>query len=299
MWQQEYGSDPKVVGSVFLIDGHSFTIVGITPPGFYGETLRSDPPEIFVPLQQEPLLAGQNTVLKAPLAWLRIIGRLKPDAKTDGMAARFTTITRDWLLRELGAEYPQYLDQLKKVLPTENVNIVPAGGGVAEMKAGYKSSLRILMVVCGLVLLIACANLANLFLARGSARGTQAAVRLAMGATKMRLVRQSLTESLVLAVLGGAAGILIAFAGVKLIVALAFHSAHFVPIDAKPSLAVLGFAFGMALVTGLLFGTAPAWFVSRTNRPQCCMARVAAPATDARCRRRRWWWCRRRCLWCC
>jgi predicted permease len=265
VWQQEYASDPKVVGSVFLIDGHSFTIVGIAPPGFYGETLRGDPPEIFVPLQQEPLLAGQNTVLKAPLAWLRIMGRLKPDAKTDGMAARFTTITRDWLLRELGAEYPQYLDQLKKVLPTENVNIVPAGGGVAEMKAGYKSSLRILMVVCGLVLLIACANLANLFLARGSARGTQAAVRLAMGATKMRLVRQSLTESLVLALLGGAAGILIAFAGVKLIVALAFHSARFVPIDARPSLAVLGFAFGMALVTGLLFGTAPAWFAARTN----------------------------------
>jgi predicted permease len=265
VWQQEYASDPKVVGSVFLIDGHSFTIVGIAPPGFYGETLRGDPPEIFVPLQQEPLLAGQNTVLKAPLAWLRIMGRLKPDAKTDGMAARFTTITRDWLLRELGAEYPQYLDQLKKVLPTENVNIVPAGGGVAEMKAGYKSSLRILMVVCGMVLLIACANLANLFLARGSARGTQAAVRLAMGATKMRLVRQSLTESLVLALLGGAAGILIAFAGVKLIVALAFHSARFVPIDARPSLAVLGFAFGMALVTGLLFGTAPAWFAARTN----------------------------------
>jgi predicted permease len=265
VWQQEYASDPKVVGSVFLIDGHSFTIVGIAPPGFYGETLRGDPPEIFVPLQQEPLLAGQNTVLKAPLAWLRIMGRLKPDAKTDGMAARFTTITRDWLLRELGAEYPQYLDQLKKVLPIENVNIVPAGGGVAEMKAGYKSSLRILMVVCGLVLLIACANLANLFLARGSARGTQAAVRLAMGATKMRLVRQSLTESLVLALLGGAAGILIAFAGVKLIVALAFHSARFVPIDARPSLAVLGFAFGMALVTGLLFGTAPAWFAARTN----------------------------------
>ncbi len=86
------------------------------------------------------------------------------------------------------------------------MKVIPAGGGIAEMKAGYESSLRILMVVCGLVLLIACANLANLLLARGSARGTQAAVRLAMGASKMRLVRQSLTESVVLAVLGGAAG---------------------------------------------------------------------------------------------
>jgi predicted permease len=281
VWQQEYGSDPKVVGSTFVLDGHAFTIVGITPPGFYGETLRSDPPELFVPLQQEPVLAGQNTVLKAPLAWLRVIGRLRPGAKTDGMDARFTTMTRDWLVSELGAEYPQYLDQLKKVLPTETVNVIPAGGGVAEMKAGYKSSLRILMVVCGLVLLIACANLANLLLARGSARGTQAAVRLAMGATKMRLVRQSLTESVVLAVLGGAAGIFIAFAGVKVIVAMAFHSAHYVPLDATPSLTVLGFAFGMALLTGLLFGTAPAWFAARTN-PAVVLHGVGRSTRDSR-----------------
>ncbi len=265
VWQQEYGSDPKVVGSTFVLDGHAFTIVGITPPGFYGETLRSDPPEMFVPLQQEPALAGQNTKLKAPLAWLRVIGRLRPDAKTDGMAARFTTITRAWLLSDLGAQYPQYLDQLKAMLSGETVRVIPAGGGIAEMKAGYESSLRILMVVCGLVLLIACANLANLLLARGTARGTQAAVRLAMGASKMRLVRQSLTESVVLAVLGGAAGVVVAFAGVKLIVLLAFHSAQFVPIDARPSAAVLGFAFGVSLVTGLLFGTAPAWFAARTD----------------------------------
>ena len=265
VWQQEYGSDPKVVGSTFVLDGHPFTIVGVTPPGFFGETLRSDPPELFIPLQQEPLLAGQNTVLKAPLAWLRIIGRLRPGAKTDGMAARFTTIMRAWLLNDLGAQYPQYLDQLKAMLSTETVSVIPAGGGIAEMKAGYQSSLRILMVVCGLVLMIACANLANLLLARGTARGTQAAVRLAMGASKMRLVRQSLTESIVLAVLGGVAGVVLAFAGVKLIVLLAFHSAQFVPIDARPSLTVLGFAFGMSLVTGLLFGTAPAWFAARTN----------------------------------
>lgn len=265
VWQHEYGSDPKVVGSTFVMDGHPFTIVGVTPPGFFGETLRSDPPELFIPLQQEPLLAAQNTVLKTPLAWLRVIGRLRPGAKTDGMAARFTTIMRAWLLSDLGAEYPQYLDQLKATLPTETVRVIPAGGGVAEMKAGYESSLRILMVVCGLVLMIACANLANLLLARGTARGTQAAVRLAMGASKMRMVRQSLTESVVLAVLGGIAGVVLAFAGVKLIVLLAFHSAQFVPIDARPSLAVLGFAFGMSLVTGLLFGTAPAWFAARTN----------------------------------
>ena len=265
VWAQEYGSDPKIVGSTFLLNGHPFTIVGVTPPGFYGETLRSDPPELFVPLQQEPALAGGSTVLKTPLAWLRIIGRLRPGAATTGMPARFTTIMRAWLLSDLGAEYPQYLDQLKAALPGETIKVIPAGGGIAEMKAGYESSLRMLMAVCGLVLLIACANLANLLLARGSARGTQAAVRMAVGASKVRLVQQSLTESVVLAVLGGAAGVAVAFAGVKVVVALAFHSAQFVPIDAKPSLAVLGFSLAMSLVTGLLFGAAPAWFASRTN----------------------------------
>jgi predicted permease len=265
VWEQEYGSDLKIVGSTYLLDGHPFTIVGVTPPGFFGETLRSDPPELFVPLQQEPTLTGGNTVLKTPLAWLRIIGRLRPGAETKGMPARFTTIMRAWLVSELGAEYPKYLDQLMASLPGESIQVIPAGGGVAEMKAGYESSLRILMAVCGLVLLIACANLANLLLARGSARGTQAAVRMAVGASKARLVRQSLTESVVLAVLGGAAGVVVAFAGVKIVVALAFHSARFVPIDARPSFAVLGFSLAMALITGLLFGAAPAWFASRTN----------------------------------
>jgi predicted permease len=265
VWQQEYGSNPKIVGSTFIVSGHAFTVVGVTPPGFFGETLRGDPPEMFVPIEQEPMMSGTNSVLKKPLAWLRIIGRLREGAKIDGLAARFTTITREWMLSELGAAYPQYLEPLKAMLPGETVKLVPAGGGVGEMKADYESSLRILMAVCGLVLLIACANLANLLLARGSARGTQAAVRLAMGASRLRLIRQSLTESMVLAVIGGASGVIIAFAGVKLIVTLAFHSAHYVPIDATPSVAVLAFALAMSLVTGLLFGTAPAWFAARTK----------------------------------
>jgi predicted permease len=265
VWQQEYGSDQKVVGAVFVLDGHPFTIVGITPPGFYGETLRSDPPDLFIPLQQEPLLTGKNTLLKQPNSWLRIIGRLRPGAKPDGLGARFTTIMRQWLLTDLGAEFPQFLSQIKAVLPKQNINLIPGGAGVAEMKDGYKDSLRILMVVCCLVLLIACANIANLLLARGSARRSQTAVRLAMGASRIRLVRQSLTESMVLSVMGGAAGVLIAVVGVKLIVALAFRSAHFVPIDASPSLPVLGFAFGVSLVTGVLFGTAPAWFASHAE----------------------------------
>ena len=264
-WQKEYGADPKLVGSVLILDGHAFTIVGVTPPGFFGETLRSDPPEMFIPLEQEPLLTGASTLLEKPNSWLRIIGRLKPGATTAGVSARYTTILRSWLVTDLGAEFPQFLSQIKAVLPKQNINVVPAGSGVAEMKAGSEQSLRILLAVCGLVLLIACANIANLLLARASARRTQTSLRLAMGAARKRLIRQSLTESVVLSVLGGVAGIVVAFAGVKLIVALAFHSAHFVPISARPSLPVLAFALGISLLTGLLFGTAPAILAPRAN----------------------------------
>ncbi len=265
VWQQEYGSNPKVVGSTFMLDGHPFTIVGITPPGFYGETLRSDPPDIFLPLQQEPQIVGKNSILKQSNSWLRIIGRLRPGAKPDGLAARFTTIMRDWVVTDLGAEFPQFLPQIKIILPKQNINVIPAGSGVAAMKGDYEASLRILLAVSSLVLLIACANIANLLLARGSARRPQTAVRLALGASRKRLIRQSLTESVVLSVMGGAAGILVACLGVKLIVAMAFRNAHFVPIGASPSLPILGFAFAVSLFTGLLFGVAPAWFTSRAQ----------------------------------
>jgi predicted permease len=133
------------------------------------------------------------------------------------------------------------------------------------MKADYGDSLRILLTVCCLVLLIACANIANLLLARGAARRSQTSVRLALGASRKRLIQQSFTESVVLSVLGGVAGVAVAYLGVRLVVALAFHSAQFVPIDARPSLPVLAFAFALSLLTGVLFGTAPAWFTSHGN----------------------------------
>jgi len=265
-WQQEYGSDPHIVGSSFVIDGHPFTITGIAPPGFYGETLRSDPPQIWIPLQQEPLLNGKNSILKQTSAWLRVIGRLRPGATTNGLAARFTAILQHWFVTDfVGQDLKEYLPQIKTMAPKQIIKVIPGGAGVGEMKDSYKDSLRILLTVCSLVLLIACANIANLLLARGTARRSQTSVRLALGASRKRLIRQSLTESVVLALLGGIAGVAIAYLGVKIIVAVAFHSAHFVPIDATPSLPVLGFAFGLSLITGILFGTVPAWLTSLAN----------------------------------
>ena len=264
-WQQQYNSDPSVVGSTFIVEGHPFTITGIAPPGFFGETLRSNPPELWLPLQQEPLVNAQSSLLKQPVsAWLRVIGRLKPGASVEGVGPRLTGIMRQWMEHDSG--WPaEFMPLILKSLPTQNIRIVPAGAGVGAMKADYGDSLRILLAVCGLVLLIACANIANLLLARGAARRSQTSVRLALGASRRRLIRQSFTESVVLSVLGGLAGVAVAYLGVKLIVALAFHSAHYVPIDAAPSLPVLAFAFGLSLFTGVLFGTAPAWFTSRGN----------------------------------
>jgi predicted permease len=264
-WQQQYNSDPSIVGSTFIVSGHPFTITGIAPPGFFGETLRSNPPELWMPLQQEPLVNAQNSLLEQSISgWLRVIGRLKPGASTAGVAPRLTGILRQWMVHDSG--WPgEFMPMIVKSLPKQQIQIVPGGSGVAAMKADYGDSLRILLTVCCLVLLIACANIANLLLARGAARRSQTSLRLALGASRKRLIQQSFTESVVLSLLGGIAGIAIAYLGVKLIVAVTFAGAHFVPIDAKPSLPVLAFAFGLSLLTGMLFGTAPAWFTSRGN----------------------------------
>jgi len=263
-WQQQYGSDPKVVGSTFILNGHPFTIIGITPPGFFGETLRSDPPDLWIPINQEPIFSGANSFLHHFQAWLRVIGRLKPGATPNAVPDRMTALIRQWLVNDSGMP-ADWMSGIKAGLPKQVVKVVPAGTGVGVMKADYGANLRILLGVCCLVLLIACANIANLLLARAAASRAQTSIRLALGASRRRLIRQALTESIVLSVLGGLAGLIVAFLGVKLIVALNFHGAKFVPIDATPSLAVLAFAFALSLVTGALFGTAPAWFASRSD----------------------------------
>ena len=264
-WQGAYGGDPSVVGSAFVIDGHPFTVVGVAPPGFFGETLGSDPPDLWIPLQQEPLIDGGGALLRQPVsAWLRVIGRLRPGASTAGMAPRLTGVLRQWIEHDSG--YPaNWMPDIIRMLPKQTINVVPAGAGVGVMKEEYGQSLRILLAVCGLVLLIACANVANLLLARAVARRGQTAVRLALGATAGQIVMQALVESVLLAVAGGLSGLVVAGAAARLLLALAFRSSEFLPISTRPSLMVLGFAFGLALLTGMIFGAAPAWVATRTN----------------------------------
>ena len=265
VWQTTYGSDPSVVGSTFVVEGHPFTVIGVAPPGFFGETLRSDPPDIWIPLQQEPLIDGEGALLHQSIsAWLRMMGRLRPGASIDGMAPRLTGVLRQWMQYDSG--YPaNWMPDVIRMLPKQVINVVPAGAGVAEMKEEYGRSLQILLSVCGLVLLSACANVANLLLARAVARRGQTAVRLAVGATRRQIIAQALTESILLAIGGGVAGLLVAVAAARLLLTLAFQSAHFLPISPMPSFEVLAFAFGLALVTGVIFGAVPAWFATRID----------------------------------
>jgi len=264
-WQNEYGSDPGILGSTLFVEGHALNIIGIAPVGFFGEMLESDPPDLWIPLQQEPMIAGESSLLHQPISsWLRAIGRLRPGASIAGMAPRLTGVLRQWMQTDAG--YPaNWMPEVIRLLPQQVVHIVPAGAGIAAMKEEYGRSLQLLLAVCGMVLLIACANVANLLLARAVARRGQTAIRLAIGATRRQIIGQALTESVLLAILGGIAGLAVSVGAARLLLSLAFHSAHFLPIQTTPSLLVLGFAFVVALVTGIIFGAAPAWFLTRTD----------------------------------
>jgi predicted permease len=265
VWQRAYGGDPSMVGATLVVEGHPFSIVGVTPPGFFGETLRGDPPDLWIPLQKEPLINGDSSILRQPVsAWLRAIGRLRPGATTDGLGARLTGILRQWMQHDSG--YPAtWMPGIVQALPRQVIEVVPAGAGVGIMKEQYRRSLQILLGVCGLVLLIACANVANLLLARAVARRGQTALRLAIGASRRQIVTQALVESVLLAVGGGIVGLFVAIGTARLLLALAFAGTTFLPIATRPSPMVVAFAFGLALVTGMLFGSAPAWFATRTD----------------------------------
>jgi predicted permease len=265
VWETSYAADPSVVGSTFIVEGHPFTVIGIAPPGFFGEMLQSDPPDIWVPLHQEPLIDGEGSLLTQPVsAWLRMIGRLRPGASTVGMSPRLTGVLRQWMQYDSG--YPaNWMADIIQSLPKQSISVIPAGAGVGMMKEEYGRSLQILLAVCGLVLLISCANVANLLLVRGVARRGQTAVRLALGATRRQIVEQALMESVLLAVGGGIVGLVVAVGAARLLLLLAFHGVHFLPISVTPSLLVLAFAFGLALLTGMIFGSAPAWLATHTN----------------------------------
>ena len=257
-WQQKYGGDPSIVGASFTMNAQPFTVVGIAPPGFFGDRLQ-EPPAFWIPISDEPLIDGAGGILDFPQQdWLDVIGRIAPGANPKQIEAHMQLELQQWLLSPVAKLQPGERD----LVPKQVLHLSPGGAGVQRLRDEYQSGLHLLMWISGLVLVIACANVANLMLLRATNRKFQTSIRAALGATPSRQIRQVLTESVVLAALGGIAGIVLAFAGTHLILRLAFENSY-VAIHASPSLPVLAFTFTVSLLTGILFGVAPAWTTAK------------------------------------
>jgi len=261
-WQSDYGSDPKMVGSTLYLQGQPATVVGIAPPGFFGDRIRSNPPALWIPLAMEPAIEGKNSILHVPDSnWLYAVGRVKAGVNTTPLQDKMSGSLRQFL-----AAQPNYSrNGGSTIIPKQHVVIVPGGAGIQNLQKQTGKGLYLLMTISGLVLLVACANVANLLLARGTTRRADTSVRMALGAARSRLIRQMLTESLLLGCAGGLAGLVVAYAGTRMILALAFPDSPQLPIAASPSLPVLGFAFLLSLLTGVVFGVGPAWVTSHSD----------------------------------
>jgi predicted permease len=264
IWREKYGSDSAVAGGTYEINGQPFTVVGVAPPGFFGAKMDSEGmPDFWLPLATEPLIAGATSRLKNPrLAWLDLIGRVRPETNPKILETQLQVELQQWLASHL----PDMTSAEKKLQQRQTLRLTPGGAGVSRMREKYKDGLLLLLLAAACVLLVACANVANLLLARGLKHRQQTAIRVTLGAPRGRLIRKALIESLGLAAIGGAAGIAVAYVGAGLILRLAFGQPDtWVPVDATPSSPVLLFALAISVITGLIFGVAPAWMTSHAD----------------------------------
>ena len=261
LWRHTYAGDASVVGSTFYINTKPVTVVGIAPKGFFGDRLASTPPEFYLPIESIPVLANAPYVHDHDTRWLYLMGRVKPGVAMASLQQRLNGLLR----QALASSHFFSSEQGKLQLARAHIVLTPGGAGIRHMQQEYGSELHLLMWIAGLVLFIACANIANLLLVRGMGRRAEMCVRGALGATRGRIVRQLLTESVVLGAMGGIAGLAVAYGGTRMLLMLAFPGAQNVPIDARPPVAVIGFACGLSLLTGILFGVAPAWIAARAK----------------------------------
>jgi predicted permease len=246
VWQVKYAADPSVVGASYQINGHPFTVIGVAAPGFYGAKLAGwGMPDVWLPLTVEPLIDGETARLKRPNGnFLDLIGRVAPGVSPKSLEAKLKVEFHDWL----ASHVPEMEPSEKQLWQQQTVHLVPGGAGVAFMREEYRDGLTLLLITVASVLIVACANLANLMLARGLKDRAQTSIRVALGASQGRLVRKVLVESTLLAMIGGMAGVGVAYAGTRLILSMAFRTGganNYVPIEATPSWPVLLFTFGV------------------------------------------------------
>jgi predicted permease len=258
-WQANYASDTSVIGGTFYLASQPVTVVGIGAPGFYGDRVSVNPSAFWIPLAIEPMLRQSNARLhEADECWLYALGRLKRGSAVQPLEQKISAGLRQWISQQ--SAYTKY--GLAAKIPKLHVVMTPAGAGIEDLQQKTGKQLYLLLAISGFVLLVACANVANLLLARSTKRKAEIAMRMALGAARLRLIRQMLTESVLLGCLGGLAGLAFAYGGARIILALAFPNTPYAAVDARPSLLVLGFAFLLSLITGVVFGLAPAWITS-------------------------------------
>jgi macrolide transport system ATP-binding/permease protein len=277
-WQQDYSGDPTIVGSQFYINTKPATIIGVAPKGFYGDRIDTNPPKYFLPMYAMDTVIGAPYFNDPEVQWAYLIGRVKPGTSLPALQAKASA-----LLKQQFAPQKTFTDQrAMKALPRTHVVLTPGGGGIQNMQDGYKDHLKLLQWIAALVLLIACANIANLLLVRGMGRRAELSIRAALGAQRSRIVRQLLTESVLLSGLGGLLGLAVSFLGAHALLALAFPAQHNMPISASPSPLVIGFACALSLLTGILFGLAPALMAARAQPAEVLRsnARTTAPGAS-------------------
>ena len=276
-WQNDYAGDPAVVGSAFYINTKPATIIGVAPKGFYGDRIDTNPPKYFVPMNAMDSIIGAPYFNDPDSQWAYIIGRVKPGTSIPALQAKAST-----LLKQEFAPLKTFTDpRARKVLPNTHVVLTPGGGGIQNMQDGYKDHLKLLQWIAALVLLVACANIANLLLVRGMGRRAELSIRSALGAQRSRIVRQMLTESVLLSGMGGLLGLAISYLGAHALLALAFPDQHNMPVHASPSVLVIGFSFALSLLTGVLFGVAPALMAARTQPAEALRSNARTTAHGA------------------
>jgi predicted permease len=276
-WEQDYSSDPSLIGSTFYVNTKPVTIIGISPKGFYGDRLDTNPPKYYMPMYAMDPVIGAPYFNDPEVEWAYIIGRVKPGTTISEVQAKASTL----LKQEFTPQKLFSTERAKTYLARTHVVLTPGGGGIQNMQDGYKDHLRLLTWIAALVLLVACANIANLLLVRGMSRRAELCIRSALGAQRSRIVRQMLTESVVLAGMGGLLGLLASFLGARALLMLAFPDQHNMPVNAMPSPLVIGFAFGLSVATGILFGLAPALMAVRMQPIEALRANARTTAHGA------------------
>jgi predicted permease len=262
-WQQMFAGDPSIVGRTITVNETLFTVIGVMPPKFYGVALNKESMDMWLPItMQQEVMLQPSLIEPNGLYWIHMMARRKPGVPV-GQEQEWVTgqLQRFMLDREGGQATPARREEIRKAY----VELLPGGGGISDLREMYQQPLNILMGVVVLVLLIACANLANFLLAKAASREREIATRLALGSSRKRIVRQILMEALLLSFAGGVLGLVLAYLGTRGLIQFIAAGAKHTTLEARPDLHVLLFTLGVSLLTGILFGLAPALRVSRIS----------------------------------